>query len=236
MRESVDGETLGQLIALLAHDLRNPLSALHSNVGFLESVLESGDEDVREALEDARVSCDGLMYIIDNLELLGRALSESAPVPTMRLGLMPVLEEVVARHQPLAQSHGVSLELVSSTASPQVRSNREMLQRAAGNLIRNGIQHGLAGGTVKVHVGSEGGDTVVRVEDSGTAISTELVERAFLPEVQMELKNATGGRYSRGLGLYAARVAADTMGARVQASPRPGGSGSILELRLPTAS
>jgi signal transduction histidine kinase len=89
--------TLGQLIGLLAHDLRNPLSALHSNVGFLDSVVESRDDDVREALQDARVSCDGLMYIIDNLELLGRALSDAPDMPTTRLALMPVLEEVMAR-------------------------------------------------------------------------------------------------------------------------------------------
>jgi signal transduction histidine kinase len=231
---AINPVTLGQLIGLLAHDLRNPLSALHSNVGFLDSVVESTDGDVREALQDARVSCDGLMYIIDNLELLGRSLSDSADMPTTRLALIPVLEEVVARHGSLAISHGVALRFEPAPTSGCVLSNRDMLGRAIGNLVRNAIQYGLPGGSVDVIVRHEPGLWVVRVEDAGPPLCPELIERAFDPEAQVELKSATGGRYSRGLGLFAARLAADSIHATVRAGVRTEG-GSALELDLPEA-
>jgi signal transduction histidine kinase len=227
--------TLGQLIGLLAHDLRNPLSALHSNVGFLDSVIESRDDDVREALQDARVSCDGLMYIIDNLELLGRALSDAPDMPTTRLALMPVLEEVIARHSSLAVSHGVALRLGSTSTGGCVLSNRDMLGRAIGNLVRNAIQYGPPGGGVDVMMRHEPGYWVVRVEDAGPPLCAELIERAFEADAQVELKSATGGRYSRGLGLFAARLAADSIHATVHACVTPEGAGSALELVLPEA-
>lgn len=227
-------EILGQLIGLLAHDLRNPLSALHSNVGFLESVIESADEDVEEALRDARVSCDGLMYIIDNMELIGRSLVDPPGLPTTRIGLMPVLLEVVTRHRPLAKSHGVTLELEDVPASIRVVSHKDMLVRAAGNLVRNGIQHGPPGGAVRIRVRHDADDAcLICVEDSGPALSPELTERAFEAEAQLDLKSATGGRYSRGLGLYAARLAAHAIGGEVRAGPRTGKGGSSLELRIP---
>src|SRR5262245_13794222 len=77
--EASSGERLathliGELIGLLAHDLRNPLSALHSNLGYLEAVLPSDEGEAREAVEDGVVSCDGLSHVIDNVDLLGQIL------------------------------------------------------------------------------------------------------------------------------------------------------------------
>ena len=227
-------EVLGQLIGLLAHDLRNPLSALHSNVGFLESVIETADEDVLEALRDARVSCDGLMYVIDNMELIGRSLTAPSSLPTTRMGLMPVLQEVVGRHRALAKSHGVTLELEEVHPSIRVVAHKDMLVRATGNLVRNGIQHGLPGGAVKIRVRIDADDScLICVEDSGTPLSPELTDRAFDAEAQLDLKSAAGGRYSRGLGLYAARLAAEAIGAEVRTGTSSSGSGSSLELRIP---
>ena len=72
--ETIESELIGELLGLLAHDLRNPLSALHSNLGYLDTVLSSQDEEAREAVEDGVVSCDGLSHVIDNVDLLGQVL------------------------------------------------------------------------------------------------------------------------------------------------------------------
>ncbi|MBM4364480.1 MAG: HAMP domain-containing histidine kinase, partial [Deltaproteobacteria bacterium] len=102
---------MGELLALVAHDLRNPLSALHSNLGFLRSVLDDADPDAREAIDDGLVSCDGLAQIIDNLDLLAGALREPGRVPEAGsfVDVGALLDEVVHVTRAMAGSHGVEL-------------------------------------------------------------------------------------------------------------------------------
>ena len=60
MKEELSSELVSALLGLFAHDLRNPLSALHSNVSFLASVVNAGDTEAHEALEDVAASSDAL--------------------------------------------------------------------------------------------------------------------------------------------------------------------------------
>jgi signal transduction histidine kinase len=74
MKEELSSELVSALLGLFAHDLRNPLSALHSNVSFLSSVVATTDTEAHEALEDVAASSDALGHITDNLELFALAL------------------------------------------------------------------------------------------------------------------------------------------------------------------
>ncbi len=71
---------------------------------------------------------------------------------------------------------------------------------------------------------------VVLVEDRGAPVSSEFSEQAFTAEGQLLAKGLVGARYSRGLGLFAARLAAEAAGAQVRAVPRPGTPGNAFEL------
>jgi signal transduction histidine kinase len=93
-----------------------------------------------------------------------------------------------------------------------------MLMRALCNLIRNSIQHAGESGKVSVRAVRDGAQLVVAVTDSGVALAPEVGEQAFTAEGQLSTKNVSGGRYSRGLGLYAARIAAGIAGASVHPS------------------
>jgi signal transduction histidine kinase len=211
-------EIVGELLGLLAHDLRNPLSALHSNVGFLASALEGVDAEMREALSDTLVSCDGLAHIIDNMEVLAYALSGRGALPKMRFEIVALLVEAVMRNQALAKSHGVQLTLdpQASGVTAHVEAHRDMLGRAIGNLVRNSIQHAAGTSEVRVSLRTDGEDCIVCVADQGMPLSEQLRDAGFSARGQLVAKSARGGRYSRGLGLFSARVAADASGARVR--------------------
>ena len=228
---AIDPATTAQLLALLAHDLRNPLSALHSNVGYLAAMLEGVEEDIVEALADARVSCDSLVTIIDNLELLARALGDAPSVGRTKLAIGPVVEAVVAQHRGLARSHGTTLHQSAVDALIHVESNREMLGRALGNLICNAIQYSPPGRPISVGLDCNRIECVISVRDDGPALEVDLEEKAFTAEGQSDLKGSPGGRYGRGLGLFAARIAAQAAGGAV----RVGGpaKGAVFELVLP---
>jgi len=224
---------LAQLLALVAHDLRNPLSALHSNAGYLQSTVGKESDDLREALDDVVSSCTSLGSIIDNLELLGIALEDALPLELSPLSLSDVATEAVQQCQALARSYRVELyvEREPGAQASFVMSHRDMLRRALANVIRNSIQHGARQGQVLVAVGKG----QVRVEDGGPALAPELAERAFTAAGQLECKNHPQGRYSRGLGLFAAEVAAKAAGAELYpATPRREGW-SAFELSVALA-
>jgi signal transduction histidine kinase len=227
MKEELSPELVSALLGLFAHDLRNPLSALHSNVSFLGSVVGPADTEAHEALEDVAASSDALGHITDNLELFALALDGSRPREPHEFPLRELLREAAQKSRRFAESYRVTLEVdAESGANMRGLANREMLLRALSNLVRNAIQHAGETGKVNVRATRAEGGLVVGVTDSGTPLSKEMGDAAFTAVGQLSTKNISGGRYSRGLGLYAARIAAGVAGAVV----RSAAGGSRFEL------
>jgi signal transduction histidine kinase len=228
-----DPQLIAQLLALVAHDLRNPLSALHSNAGYLQSTIGKESDDLREALDDVVSSCTSLGAIIDNLELLGVALEDAPALEPSPLSLADVTTEAMQQCQALARSYRVELRLEHERGADAsfVLGNRDMLRRALANLIRNAIQHASRDIPISVSIGKG----VVRVEDGGPTLAPELSERAFTAAGQLECKNHPAGRYSRGLGLFAAAVAARAAGAKLAPVAARHAGKSAFELTVPLA-
>ena len=144
MTEPIAPDVLAALLGLVAHDLRNPLSALHSNVSFLKSMLPAEDQDAIEALSDCHASCQSLVEIIDNLEILAHDLRSAGRLDAVPVPMRALVEEVVRRLEPVARSHETRIALGDAGPLPAVTAcaHREMLARALSNLVQNSIQHG----------------------------------------------------------------------------------------------
>jgi signal transduction histidine kinase len=233
--ETIESQLIGELLGLLAHDLRNPLSALHSNLGYLDTVLSSQDDDAREAVEDGVVSCDGLSHVIDNVDLLGQVLRGGLRVQKSPSPAAALIAGAVERCQPAARSHGLTLELDAKARQlhAAVDVGRDLANRALTNLIRNSIQHAPPSSTVTVSASAEDGRVFVQVRDSGTTLTEDIRESAFTAEGQVAAKSRSNSRYSRGMGLYCARLAATLCGAEIRVLGTPAGGGNIFQLSLP---
>lgn len=231
--EQLESELTGQLIALVAHDLRNPLSALHSNVSFVSSSTDVGDPERQEALDDAGVSCEALAHIIDNLDVVSQFLIGRRQASRIRISAAGVVSEVVGRCERIARSHGALLQGPRDVLSNDipVRSNREMLSRSLSNLVCNSVQHG-GGGTINVTLRVEKLDCLITIKDAGAPVAEELRNIAFTAKGQIAAKSAGGGRYSRGLGLFVATIAAEAAGARIQALEEEGHNVFVLSVPL----
>lgn len=219
MAERLDNELLGRLLALLAHDLRNPLSALHSNVGYLVGLPQCEDAETREALDDASLSCECLVVIIDNLDVLARHLEGKPSAPTMRFSVLAALQEAVSRCERIASSHGCRLNLEANAASAalQVRANRDFLVRSLVNLLLNSVQHA-SGSTIDLAFIAAGAECQITITDSGAALAPDEREHAFMASGQLVAKTNGVGRYSRGLGLFVASLSASVASARLSAT------------------
>lgn len=233
--DGLEPRVLAELLGLIAHDLRNPLSALHSNVSFLDSVIDGADQDLHETVADALVSCDGLLHIIGNLDLLAYALEGHEPKPSVPFALGPVVMEVVTRAEAAAKSHEVALAPDPSLQAleTQVVAHREMLVRALDNLLYNAIQYGGSSVPIRISVSERDGRACVLIADGGVPLARELRESGFSAKGQLSSKGVGGGRYGRGIGLFSAKVAAQAAHAEiVWVQPGPGGNGFELSLAL----
>ncbi len=233
MAERLDNELLGRLLALVAHDLRNPLSALHSNVGYLVGLPQCEDTETKEALDDASLSCECLVVIIDNLDVLARHLEGKPNASTMRFSVLAVLQEAVSRCERIAASHGcrLSFNADAAAAAIQVRANRDFLVRSLVNLLLNSVQHA-SGSTIELAVALSAGDCQITVTDGGALLAPEDRERAFMASGQLVAKTNGSGRYSRGLGLFVASLAAEVAGVRLSVTPI--GRANRFQLSVPT--
>ncbi len=227
---------VGALLALVAHDLRNPLSALHSNVGFLETTLGLKDPDALDALSDIGASCSSLKHIIDNLELLGLSVLEERPkLERFPASLWEITNEALQRLEPIARSYGCKVSLQGdSSVGLRVVVQRDMFVRALGNLLFNAIQSSGSDGSVAVGVFGDGARGVVSVRDAGPVLAPNLRESAFTALGQLDCKGDPKGRYSRGLGLFAAAIAAELAGAEARAVEGPAGHNEF-QLSAPLA-
>ncbi len=232
--EHSESDLIGGLLGLIVHDLRNPLSALHSNASFLQSTRDVAGPDAKEALEDVYASCEALGHIIDNMELMALALRGERRFEQTSFTVRELISDALSRSRSLAASYSVRIELTpSADADTKLTTSREMLGRALGNLIKNGVQHSQDGVPVRVSAQLEGARVVVLVEDGGAPVAAEFRDKVFTAEGQVTAKGSLGARYSRGVGLYAARLAADAAGAQVRAVAAPSGAGNAFELSVP---
>jgi signal transduction histidine kinase len=233
LSERLEPAVIGELLGLLAHDLRNPLSALHSNLGFLKAVMTSTDQDVLEAVDDSVVSCEGLAHIIDNIDLIGRSFRDRADDRGPGAEILPLVADVVTASGHMAQSHGVRIEVARMPeGKPLSRGTRDALERALANLLRNSVQHSPPNGTVKVAGRSEADRFVVIIADSGTRLPSDIGDRAFTATGQVHAKSVPNGRYSRGLGLYCAGLAAAAARASVRSVEPPTGMNNAFEIAI----
>lgn len=205
-------ETARELLAVLSHELRTPITTV-------TSTLEALDYD--DLPEDQR------------RRLLGRAISEAQRVvrllQDLTVGVDPprertiALDEVVQRAQsliaPTLQRHGVTLR--AAVVPDLVWADPDKLLQVVLNLVENAAVHGPEGSVVDLSTSRQGDWIELQVSDRGEALPSDVEERLFTPY--------SGGDRSRGrgLGLYVVRSIVDRWGGRVWYSRWTGEAGEV---------
>jgi two-component system, OmpR family, sensor kinase len=227
--------TLGPLLALFAHDLRNPLSALLTNLSFVESLpAVRADDSLAGALGDCVVASETLRRLIANLDVVAHLLEglESHP---RAIVLADVVREAVAQLDPTAAMQGTTFTVDEGPAGLEALADPDLAARAVENLLSCSLSHAPPGQPIIVRVRAEPPDFVrVEVEDSGRPVPAAEREGLFSAVGQLRA-HAGAARYGRGLGLFVAAAAASSIGGDVaveDARGATGETGSRFVLRL----
>ena len=195
---------IGDLLALVVHDLRNPVATISANVSFVKEVGAGDDEDVIEALDDVETALGDLMRGLEQVGWVGRWIAGQNAMEGSAGDLRSAVEAGVRRaNEPV-----------------EVARAGGAMARVVELLVRNALANAAAE-TVQVIV-RDGPEGVVEIRDAGRAIGEELREEAFTLEGQQILKGRADGRYSRVVGLLAVRTLTDALGARLEADGQDG--------------
>jgi two-component system OmpR family sensor kinase len=209
----------------VSHELKTPLTAIR---GYAEG-LEEGAVDPEEAAQTIREEARRLERLVRDLLDLARINRREFAVRVEDVDLAEVAREAVRRYEQEARAGGVELEALAEGAAP-ARGDRDRALQVVSNLVENALRSTPAGGSVRVR--AEPG--VIAVEDTGTGLPAQEIERAF-ERFYLYDRKPEGLRIGTGLGLAIVKELTEKMGGSVSVRSRPGW-GTTFSVRLPSTS
>jgi signal transduction histidine kinase len=181
------------LLAVTAHELRNPTAVIDGSTAVLRSAWDQMTSDERDELfRGMRSSIDRLRRLAADLSTAAESVVDSIPLRLEEVSLTETLRSAVSR----IQAAGVDVPITVEAREEAVfDADPGRLDQALDNLLNNAVRHGLPPIEVSGHVDDE---ICIRVSDAGPGVSPEIEPRLF----ERFAVSATGGT---GLGLYIAR-------------------------------
>jgi len=222
-----------EFLALLSHELRNPLAAIRTSLHLLDRASPDGHQAER-ARDVLRRQTAQLARLVDDLLDVTRISSGKVSLDGARLDLGELARAACDDHRPLFSREGVTLAFEPPPAPVWVEGDATRLSQVVGNLLHNAAKFTPGGGRVDVAVRAAGGLAEVAVRDTGAGMEPAGIERMFEPFVQAErsLARTKGGL---GLGLALARGLVELHGGRIRARSEGLGRGSEFVVSLPLA-
>ena len=213
-------------VATTSHELRSPLTSIK---GFVELLAgsESLGERERDFVQVILRSTDRLVELVDDLLDVARLESGQMEVHPRLFDLGGVVREVARLMEPQLAERRQRLELDLPTDLPRALADPGHARQIVTNLLSNANRYTGEGGTIVVSVMDEGSELALVVEDNGSGMSSDELERVFERFVRRE-----DGEGGTGLGLSIVRALVDLQRGTVGVHSEPG-RGSRFTVRLP---
>ena len=218
-----------EFLAMLGHELRNPLSAI-SSAAALIGLPGAGPDTVGRAKQIITRQSAHLSRIVDDLLDLSRAMSGKILLARRPVELAALVSACLDTFKATGRTANYLLNM--DMAPGWVDGDPTRLEQIATNLIDNALKYTPSGGTISIGVAQDDGEVVVKVRDSGVGIAQELLPHVFDVFVQASttLDRSQGGL---GIGLALVRRLVELHGGSVSAHSDGAAAGSVFEIRLP---
>jgi len=222
-------EQLKQFTADASHELRTPLTAMRS-VG--EVAMQNGG-DIRyhhDVIGSMLEEVNRLTHLVDSLLIFARADSGHLPLQRLEVGLLELATESAVLLEVLAEEKKQSVE-IEGDKSLTVIGDRLILRQAMVAIIHNAVKYSPFQGSIRVRVGSENGDALVEIQDSGPGIALEHRAKVFERFYRVD-KARTRDEGGSGLGLSIADWSVRAHGGHIELEcyKQPG---CTFRIRLP---
>ena len=219
-----------EFIALLSHELRNPLAPIRNSISLLDGA-PAGSPTAARAREILRRQTEHLVRLVDDLLDVSRITHGKIQVQLAPADLRELVRR--AHHDARGLFEGREIELLLSEPSEPlwVAADAERFSQMVGNLLHNALKFTPARGRVELSVTRQGATGEVRVKDSGQGIEPADLERIFDPFHQSRRSRERGG--GLGLGLALVKGLAERHGGSARAVSAGRGKGAEFAIVLP---
>jgi PAS domain S-box-containing protein len=220
-----------EFLAMLSHELRNPLAPIANAVHLLR--LQESDDPIQQK---ARVIIERqvlqLTRLIDDLMEVSRITTGRVLLRNEIIDVKGVVEHAVETTRSLTEQREQRLTVSLSQQPIWLSADAARLEQVMVNLLTNAAKYTDDGGQISLTVGKEGDECVIRLLDTGVGIAPELLPRIFdlFAQAEHSLARSSGGL---GIGLALVQRLVEMHGGRVEAFSALG-RGSEFVVRLPT--
>jgi signal transduction histidine kinase len=220
------------LVAIVSHDLRNPVHTIHMAASFLLEVAPANDRrtQARKQLEVIQRSATRANRLIQDLLDVAKIQAGGLAVDPVAVDVRSLVNEAMESATPLAGAAQIKVSCEAGGDLPQVASDRERVLQVFTNLIGNAIKFTPKGGEIRILAGLDTGEVRFTVADTGPGIPSEHLDHVF--DRYWQAKSTA--KLGTGLGLSIAKGIVEAHGGRIWVESPPG-SGAQFNFTLPLA-
>ncbi len=218
-------------IALLAHELRNPLAPIRNGLQVLRLSRDSATRERSQAMMDRQLT--HMVRMIDDLLDVSRIGRNKMELRRERVALTDVVNSAVETARPAIEEAGHELRVSLPPHPVFLDADLTRLSQVLSNLLTNSAKYTERGGTIILSAESNGGAAVVSVRDNGIGIPARALPTIFdmFSQVDRPIERSTGGL---GIGLALVKGLVEMHGGTVEARSEGEGRGSMFTVTLPT--
>lgn len=222
-----------EFLAILAHELRNPLAPIRNALHILHS--SKADRQMRERARDMMErQVDQMVHLVDDLLDVARITRGTIELQRERVLLKDVIDSAVETSQPLIEKFNHTLFLEVPAQPIYVNADPTRLAQAFLNLLNNAAKYSRPGGRIDLKVGTMNDTVSISITDAGIGIAQDMLPKIFemFAQVDNSLERKQGGL---GVGLTLVKNLVEMHGGSVDALSEGLGKGSTFTVTLPIA-
>jgi signal transduction histidine kinase/CheY-like chemotaxis protein len=232
MREEADRRK-DEFLAMLAHELRNPLAPIRSAAGLMR-LMKLQDDRLIEVRDVIDRQINHMARLIDDLLDVSRITRGTIELKTESVDLAEVARQAARSVSASMTSRDHAFDVTLPPDPVPVRADPTRIEQVIANLLSNAAKYTEPGGRVRLGVELRADEAVVRVRDDGVGIDPRILPRVFdlFTQADRSLDRSQGGL---GIGLTIVKRLVDLHGGSVEARSDGPGSGTEMVVRLPVA-
>jgi len=220
-----------EFLAMLAHELRNPLAPIRNAVQLLK-IQETTDPKLAWSYEVIDRQVTHMVHLLDDLLDVARIMQGKIRLQVEHCELNDIVNNAVETSRPLIESRKQELTICRNHPPQWLVGDRVRLGQVLSNLLNNAAKYTDEGGKIMLKVMQEGKDAVIEVKDTGIGISADILPNIFdlFSQADHSLAHSQGGL---GIGLTLVHQLVEAHGGTVTATSGGIGQGSTFTVRLP---